>query len=537
MYGDFLRSLEGKRFMLAHRHLALGAALVALGLAVFGVSGHVTARGRSSDAIQSIIAKPLYAHATWGLLVIDAGTGRTLLDTSSEKMFVPGSVLKVYSAGAALTALGGDFRFETPVYRRGDVADGVLAGDLVLVAPGDFSFGLREQPDGTLAFNSFPQIDHNYADTGLPGPALVPNGHPLAGVDDLAAQIRAAGIRGVVGDVVIDDRLFTTYRGWPDGVISPIWVNENVIDITTTPTAPGQPAGLDWTPRTASYRVVSEVTTVAGDVAPLVVDSPSPGVIRVRGEIAAGSPSILNIWPVEDPAAFARTAFIEALGRAGITVSAAAMGPNPIDRLPTPGAYPTATLVAKRVSPPLSEYTKVILKVSYNRGADLMLCLLAVRAGSRDCASGLARELEIVTGLGVSRASTILFDGAGSDERDRTSPADMVRFLRTIARTPAGATLRDGLAILGVDGDIALIGRGTPAAGRVQAKTGARAGISPNGQGIITALSMAGYARAASGRDIVFAVFLRDLAFESIDDLFAARTDQGAIVVAIQQSF
>jgi D-alanyl-D-alanine carboxypeptidase/D-alanyl-D-alanine-endopeptidase (penicillin-binding protein 4) len=260
-------------------------------------------------------------------------------------------------------------------------------------------------------------------------------------------------------------------------------------------------------------------------------------VIRVRGEIAAGGPSVLNIWQVEDPAAFARTAFIEALGRAGITVSAGATGPNPTGKLPVPGAYPTATLVAKRVSPPLSEYTKVILKVSYNRGADLMLCLLAVRAGSRDCASGLSRELEIVTGLGVSRTSTILFDGAGSDERDRTSPADMVRFLRTIASTPAGATLRGGMAILGVDGDIALIGRGTPAAGQVRAKTGARAAISPNGQGIMSALSMGGYARAASGRDIVFAVFLKDLAFESFDDIFAARNDEGAIVVAIQQSF
>jgi D-Ala-D-Ala carboxypeptidase 3 (S13) family len=78
-------------------------------------------------------------------------------------------------------------------------------GNLVLVASGDFSFGLRDQPDGTLAYNNFPVIDHNYADTGAPGPTLLPNSHPLAALDELAAQVRATGIRRVRGNVVIDD--------------------------------------------------------------------------------------------------------------------------------------------------------------------------------------------------------------------------------------------------------------------------------------------------------------------------------------------
>lgn len=55
------------------------------------------------------------------------------------------------------------------MYKRGNVANGVLAGDLVLVAPGDYSFGLRERPDGTLGFNSALEIDHNYADRASRG--------------------------------------------------------------------------------------------------------------------------------------------------------------------------------------------------------------------------------------------------------------------------------------------------------------------------------------------------------------------------------
>ena len=88
----------------------------------------------------------------------------------------------------------------------------MLSGNLVLVASGDFSFGLRDQPDGTLAFNSFPEIDHNYADTGFAGAAIVKGSDPLAALDQLAADVRKAGITEIDGDVAIDDRLFDTLQ-------------------------------------------------------------------------------------------------------------------------------------------------------------------------------------------------------------------------------------------------------------------------------------------------------------------------------------
>jgi D-alanyl-D-alanine carboxypeptidase len=54
--------------------------------------------------------------------------------------------------------------------------------------------------------------------------------------------VRNSGITRVNGDVVIDDRLFTPCNGFPDGLIQPIWVNENLIDALVTPgTAAGQP--------------------------------------------------------------------------------------------------------------------------------------------------------------------------------------------------------------------------------------------------------------------------------------------------------
>ena len=491
-----------------------------------------------SSALAEITGKPMYKHSIWGYRVVDQATGAVVLEHNPDQLFVTGSTLKLYSSAAALDAIGPNHRFRTPVHRRGAVSRGTLRGDLVLVASGDFSFGLRDRPNGTLAYNDTPDVDHNYADTGLPGPTLLKRSDPLDALDALARQVRASGIRRVTGDVVIDDRLFETFRGWPDGVIAPIWVNENVIDITTRPGRVGQTARVDWRPRSAAYRVVSQVRTVAGRGTPLTVDSPRPGVLRVRGRISRDSGPLLSIWHVRDPAAFARTTFIEALRRAGVAVDAPTTGRNPSGRLPRARTYPRDTRVAQRVSPPLSEYVKVILKVSYNRGSDEMVCLVAVARGSRDCRDGLKPELTAIGRLGVSPRTTILYDGAGASDLGRSTLVDFTTMLRHATARPWGAALRDGLPILGVDGNFAANQRGTPAAGHVFVKSGTRAHEAPTDQALMTALTQAGYIDARSGRKLVYALFLRDLPLSgNLEEFFAADEDQGRLAAALQQGY
>ena len=214
--------------------------------------------------------------------------------------------------------------------------------------------------------------------------------------------MRAAGITRVDGDVVIDDRLFTPID-WPDGLISPIWVNENLIDIEVTPGAStGQPTTIDWRPKTASYTVENQATTVdAAGATALAVAEPTPGHLVVTGQIAAGTAPTLVVQEITDPSAFARTAFIEALQRAGVTVAATPTGPNPASLLPAAGSYQADDKLGEHESATLAEYVKLIMKVSYNRGADLMTCLAAVATGSTDCEQGLVAEVDTFTELGV----------------------------------------------------------------------------------------------------------------------------------------
>ncbi|MFD0532242.1 D-alanyl-D-alanine carboxypeptidase [Kitasatospora arboriphila] len=160
--------------------------------------------GDTQDILGRILDKPIYAHAQWGVLEEDP-QGGVLHELQSDKFFIPGSVAKLFTVSGTWHALGGDHRFTTPVHAVGTRDGAGLHGDLVLVAQGDLALGGRVTPEGTLDFTS---IDHTYAND-LPGATLTPE-DPLAGIDDIARQIRQSGISRVDGDVVVDTRLFET---------------------------------------------------------------------------------------------------------------------------------------------------------------------------------------------------------------------------------------------------------------------------------------------------------------------------------------
>src|SRR5437879_292705 len=96
-----------------------------------------------SAKLHAVIHGPDYKQAHWGILFVDAEAGKPIYEHNPDKLFTPASTTKLYSCAAALIALGPDYKFATPVYRRGDVKDGRLRGDLILVAQGDLTLGGR----------------------------------------------------------------------------------------------------------------------------------------------------------------------------------------------------------------------------------------------------------------------------------------------------------------------------------------------------------------------------------------------------------
>ncbi|HWL60746.1 MAG TPA: D-alanyl-D-alanine carboxypeptidase [Microbacteriaceae bacterium] len=481
-------------------------------------------------AVEAFTTAPRFANSAWSILAVDRATGEEVLAVNPTAPLVPGSIMKNFTTATALELLGADRRVTTTVHGLGELRDGVLAGGLALVGAGDFSFGLRDEPDGTLWVGGF---DHNEANTGLFAPDLPP-GDPLAGLRDLAGQLTAAGVTRIAGDVVVDNRRFDPEHRWPDGRIDSIWVNENLIDALLTPGTVGTSPVVELRPALRGLELVNEARTVAGDGVDLLVEDLGDLRVRVSGTIGVDAGLTVRGAQIGDPAEFARRAFLEILGEAGIPVDGTA-ATNPVESLPAPGGYLGVPL-ASRDSATTAEFAKVILKISYNRGADLLGCLLAVDAGSTDCRDGLRIILDTITTLGTPDGAAFVFDPAGTDDNDRSSAAAQVGLLLGAGTRPWGEVWHAAMPISGVDGSLASLGAGTASDGMIQAKTGSRIIEYPATGGLVyLAQSYAGYLTTASGRDLAFAIIVNGIRVDTFDGLFPVMDEIAELPLILQR--
>ncbi|MBV9170576.1 MAG: D-alanyl-D-alanine carboxypeptidase, partial [Chloroflexi bacterium] len=366
------------RRILGRQQVAISASATALALVVMA-PGAMHAEpsapvGSVPVGAQKVMDKEAYATARWLYEVADLKTGEVLLANRPHELVFTGSTAKNFTIASAYAILGPDSRTTTPVYSTSPVQDGVVNGNLVLVASGDLTLGGRGAMQGQVD-QSFTAtaIDHVYGD--IAPNAVLPPGDPLAGLDSLAAQVASKGVTQVQGDVLIDDRLWQTQTSH-EGPVPPIFVNDNLLDLTVTPAAVGATASVTARPSTSAYGVQSNVMTQAGSDVKLTVtaDPADPQLLLVSGTIGADAGPRLTIYRVPDPASWARTLFIEALGRAGVTVAAEADRPNATANLPAPGTYDSQLELAALTSPPLSATGTMILETSYNTGANTVLC-------------------------------------------------------------------------------------------------------------------------------------------------------------------
>lgn len=492
--------------------------LVALAiLAVLAPLSSVRAGDDLSSRIQEVLGRSEYKHSRWGILVVDSDSGKTIYQHNADELFAPASVTKLFTCSAALVTFGPDYRFRTPVYRRGELSDGALKGDLILVAKGDPTLGGRTDAHGRLVFKDH---DHTYAGF-LSTQTELTDSDPLAGLRALAKQVRQSGIRRIDGDVLIDDRMFPLALGSGSGprVVTPIIINDNVIDVVVAPgKAVGERASAQLRPLNNFVRVDVAVETVAADrKANVRVEMASFGFV-VRGRIPLGSKPLVRICPISSPELFARGLFIEMLRREGVAVKASALA-RPTAHLPDKDAYAGLARVARYESPPLSELLKVTLKVSHNLYASALPLLIAAKHGKRTLTDGLALEGKILSELGVDVKSIALESGAGGGTCDHLTPRVTVQLLRAMSRRPDYECFRAALPVLGVDGTLVdAVGKDSPARGKVRAKTGTYIDTDLlNDRTFLSCKSLAGVMTAESGRRLTFALFVNNVPLPSTD--------------------
>ena len=464
--------------------------------------------------INTIINRAEFKHALFGIQVYSLTDNKILYALNADKLFVPGSVTKLVTEGTTMALLGPDYRFRTPVYRTGPIsASGVLNGDLVLVASGDPNISNRIRAGDQLVFEN---EDHAYGQ--ILHAKLVP-GDPLQVLRDLAKQVASKGVKKIAGRVLVDVSLFpeSTREAGSGVVISPMSLNDNVIDVIVTPgLSSGSPASLKASPETRYATFQSEVKTGPAGSSVEIQFVPVKGAdgllsVKVVGTIPVGSAPRPFPFSVPQPSKYAEVAFAEVLREAGVEVSNSSSANTDWKTLAT--SYIDANKLAEHVSPPLSEDVKVTLKVSQNLHAAMMPYLLGAILAKEHTSvllAGFKQELAFLKRMNLDAGAAVQSDGAGG--ASYFTPDFMVKFLVLMSKQKYFRLFYDSLPILGREGSLADIGRDWPAAGKLRAKTGTHMGGDLlNERYVLNGKGLAGYLETKNGKQIVFAVFVNHL--------------------------
>ena len=508
-----------KRLSRNHHNLPPALGLILFIILVFAAPLLAAAAADLPPEVRAIIESPRYRHARWGIMAQDIRTGQTLCAYNTDQLFGPASVTKLFTAAAALDRLGPDYRFRTPLYRSGELdSHGTLRGNLIFVASGDITMGGRTLPDGRIAYTG---IDQTIANGTSKNRENIAKQDFRAGINQLAAQALRSGIRAVQGEIMIDDRLFKTSRvhsiinpGATLFIRSPVIINDNLFDVVVNPTRDGALAAVSWRPKSPSLRVVSSIRTVAKDQ-PAQIDIHSPdgfGKYAAVGRIPEGSAAVVRRVAITDASSFARDLLIEALRKQGVKVKASATAKNRTDRLPPPEDYRRLVKVGELVSPPLSEYIRMILKVSHNPGAEILPHLIALPEGKTSFEDAMLLQNGFLAQVITDPGSVSLADGSGLSHANLVTPGSVVQLLSYMTNHRDYLIFRNALPLLGVDGTLAWTGKASPSQGKILGKTGTLNLVDLlHDSAIVSSKTLAGYMTTAKGRQIAFAFFVNDI--------------------------
>ncbi|MDZ7374628.1 MAG: D-alanyl-D-alanine carboxypeptidase/D-alanyl-D-alanine-endopeptidase [candidate division KSB1 bacterium] len=430
--------------------------------------------------IEAILDNPAFSAGQWGVVIQSLRDGRYLLRRNPHKAFMPASNLKLFTTATALAKLGPEYRYVTRLYRTGPIVAGTLQGDLVIRGVGD------------------PSITGRYH-----------NGDPLAVFRSWVDSLRALGVRRISGRVIGDDDWFEEeilgagwswdYESdWYAAQISALSFNDNCVDIVYRPGArPGDPVAYELTPDTRYVQIDFRVATVRRGLEREIVyqRKRASNFVRIDGALAAGGESVRDWFSVENPTLYAAFVFRELLERSGIAVDGGAF-----DKDDLPGyAYVDTVVVARYVSPPMSELCKTVNKVSQNLYAELILRTLGKHFRDVGSASqGIEVVKEFVSGLGIDPNQLVMVDGSGLSRYNYVTPQTVATLLRAMRRHPYGHYFYDSLPIAGVDGTLKRRMVGTAAEGNVRAKTGY----------IENVRALSGYVTTLDGEELVFSLIV-----------------------------
>ncbi len=392
-----------------------------------------------------------------------------LLSLNAEAAMNPASVMKLVTSFAALNQLGPGYAWSTDIWADGSIADGVLAGDLVVKGYGD--------------------------------PTLT-----LERMWLLQRALRARGVRHIRGNLVLDLSHFEVpaldsgaFDGEPlalyNAAPGPLVANFNA---TMLHLKPGE-RDLSIVPDIAlpgvtltSQLVLDEraaCTGVKDAITPSIPDGERFELV-LRGRYArdCGEQTMsLNLF---EPAATFDFIFRGLWAESGGTLSGATV----------PGLPPNAAPLLRFASQPLTDALTRLNKYSNNLMArNLFLTLGAEAYGAPATLEKSARAVHaVLMQRGVPTRKLVLENGAGLSRIERISADALTQLLRAAYRSPLFAEFEAALPIVSIDGTLKRRFNGSSLAGNAHLKTGTLRDVS----------ALAGYVYTTRGERVSFVMLV-----------------------------
>lgn len=459
----------------------------------------LAARALSADpSLEQAVARLRSKHkldsARIGLCVIDLDTGREVLASAADQPLVPASNMKLVTTAAAIERLGADFEFHTVLYKRGVIdRNGTLSGDLVVIGAGD------------------PNVSGRFFD-----------GDPTAIFARWAEKLRAAGVRVVQGDLLLDDTLFDrelTAPDWPKNQLSEWYcaqvtalpLNDACIDVTLRPaSSAGLPALVHLSPATKYVSIENSCTTTTVESEHKYGIDRVSGTnrIRITGKILVGSaPEAVSVT-VHDPTMFFGTVLAETLRAKGISLQGV---PRRVESPFRPKEDNLDAVCSYAVD--LKRTLAVTNKRSQNLYAETLIKLLGARVrGEGSWSAGAAVLSSFLAEVGATEGEFIVRDGCGLSATNRLSARSIARVLAFEWGRPHRDAYVESLAA-GGEGTLEKRLREPDLAGRVRAKTGYIDGAS----------ALSGYVQTSEGRWLAWSILVNR--FGSLSDAKAFQDD------------
>ena len=413
--------------------------------------------------LNRLLDAPPFDRHHWGVVVLDT-TGKLLYQRNGTRLFIPASNTKLFVSAVATALLPPDGTVATSVYASGPIDAGVVRGDLVLYGRGD----------PTMSHRCFA------ADTTREGAC---EADPLRRLRDLAAQLRARGIRLVAGDLVGDGSYFEpiTVHGtwerddlawWYAAPVSGLAFNDNSLDLRWGPgSGIGAPAQVELTPDFGDVTLENRTVTDTSESGGLDAGWLSPQSLWAGGRVSLARRARTSYVALPDPNHFTASAFRQALAEAGIAVLGATASTTDSLRYAAARGQPP---LAESASRPFRDWLVPILGPSQNLFAELLLKQVGRRvAGEGSWRAALAVERRfLIDSVGLDSTQFSLRDGSGLSHTNVASPLSFARLLLWVRRLPNFAMFEQALPVAGQSGTIRTRMTGTPVEGRVRAKTG-----------------------------------------------------------------